>query len=365
MRRLALFLILPAVAIGCQQAPLKVAVLASLGGEREGAQLAADQWNARGGVLGRPVTIVFKGTGRDDPQSGVGAARYVITVDHVKYIIGDVFSSLSIPISEIANDAKVIQITPTSTVNSVTVDASGATKPYVFRVCFDDATEGKLAAAFAVRNLRARKAFILEDPTIAYISELANVFFASFSELGGTVVGRATYSERDTDFATILARVRNAKPDIVYFPAVLLPIVNVVTEEARKNGITATFIGGDAWDDVSLDWQAAEGSYFTTSYRPDDPQPQAQVFRNAFRARYDEPPGLIAALSYDAMNLLLTAIHSAGTDNTNTVRAELEKASLDGVTGKITMDAHHTPPKEVVVLHVTGRKVVFVTSVAP
>ena len=113
-------------------------------------------------------------------------------------------------------------------------------------------------------------------------------------------------------------------------------------------------MGGDGWDDASLDPKAADGSYFTTHYRPDDPRPEAQAFVKAYRAKYSDAPSFAAALSYDTANLLLTAIRDAGVDNTDAVRAALEKISFVGVTGTIAMNARHTPLKGVVVEHVTG-----------
>ena len=65
------------------------------------------------------------------------------------------------------------------------------------------------------------------------------------------------------------------------------------------------------------------------------------------------------------MNLLLTAIRTAGTDSTEAVRTALEKTSLDGITGRIVMNATHTPLKDVVVLHATGGKLVFDSSLSP
>ena len=367
MKRQALILVPFAFAlmVGCQRPPLKIAVLASLGGAQEGARLAIDDWNARGGALGRQVTMVMKGTSVDDVDSAVEAAKDVITKDHASYIIGDIFSPLSIAVSEVANAAKVIQITPTSTVAAVTVDARGAPKPYVFRACFDDATQGRLAAFFAVRSLKARKAFIMVDPTNVYISDLADIFSASFTKLGGAVLGTARYSVTDTDFTDTLARIRRARPDLVYLSALSLQIVNLVTRQAREKGITATFLGGDGWDDASLDPKAADGSYFTTHYRPDDPRPEAQAFVKAYRAKYGDAPGFAAALSFDAANLLLTAIRDAGVDNTDAVRAALEKISFVGVTGTIAMNAQHTPLKGVVVEHVTGGKVAFDSYISP
>src|SRR5512135_3318845 len=128
---------------------IKVAVLAPLSGPvptfgvmtRDGALLAIEEWNAKGGVLNKKITAVVEDS-QCTPDPAVNAANKVIDQDKVHYIIGEVCSKASIPVSEIANAKKVIQITSTSTNPDVTVDKTGAVKPYVFRACFIDPFQG-------------------------------------------------------------------------------------------------------------------------------------------------------------------------------------------------------------------------------
>jgi branched-chain amino acid transport system substrate-binding protein len=86
-----------------------------------------------------------------DAQEASNAANKVISEDKVKYIVGEVCSSASIPISQIANKAKVLQISPTSTNPAVTVNEDGSVKPYTFRACFLDPFQGEVVAALAPR----------------------------------------------------------------------------------------------------------------------------------------------------------------------------------------------------------------------
>ena len=160
----AIVLVLVAALIGCSATPkaVKVAVLAPLSGPvptfgvstRDGALLAINEWNAKGGVLGMKITPIVEDS-QCTPDPAVNAANKVINQDKVHYIVGEVCSKASIPISEIANAAKVIQISPTSTNTNVTVDKSGATKAYIFRACFIDPFQGKVGATFAFNNLKA------------------------------------------------------------------------------------------------------------------------------------------------------------------------------------------------------------------
>ena len=227
----AIVLVLMVAVIGCQQAPkaLKVAVLAPLSGPvptfgvstRDGALLAINEWNAKGGVLGMKITPIVEDS-QCTPDPAVNAANKVINQDKVHYIIGEVCSKASIPISEIANAAKVIQISPTSTNTTVTVDKNGATKAYIFRACFIDPFQGKVGATFAVNSLKAKNAFIMFDQSNDYVKGLAEAFEATFTQLGGKIVGKESYDgAKDTDFSAILTKVKVAKPDIVYLPGLL------------------------------------------------------------------------------------------------------------------------------------------------
>ncbi len=113
-------------------ADLKIAILAPLSGPvptfgvstRDGALLAIDEWNAKGGVLGMKIVPIVEDS-QCTPDPAVNAANKVITQDGVHYIIGEVCSKASMPVSEIANAAKVIQMSPTSTNTAVTIDQEG------------------------------------------------------------------------------------------------------------------------------------------------------------------------------------------------------------------------------------------------
>jgi branched-chain amino acid transport system substrate-binding protein len=368
---------LVAVAFGAGAQELKIAILAPLSGPvptfgastRDGALLAIDQWNARGGVLGRKIRALVQDS-QCTRGPAVEAANRVIRQDHVHYIVGEVCSGASIPLSEIANKAKVIQISPTSTEPAVTVDPDGKTKAYVFRACFIDPFQGIFGASFAVKTLKARKAFIIFDPSNSYGRGLAEYFAISFRAQGGRIVGRETYAYTDVDFSAILSRVKEARPDVIYLPD-SYGIANLVTRQAKQTGIKTPFLGGDGWDSPDLDTEAADGGYFTTHFSPDDPRPQVRSFLEAYGAVFKEGnggprvPDALAVLAYDAVNLLLQAIKEAGDDDTDKVRVVLEKMEFDAVSGRISFDAQHNPEKPAAVLAVMSGKVKFYALVTP
>jgi branched-chain amino acid transport system substrate-binding protein len=356
---------------------VKVAILAPLSGPvptfgvstRDGALLAIEEWNAKGGVLKKKVEAIVEDS-QCTPDPAVNAANKVIDQDKVKFIIGEVCSKASIPVSEIANAKKVIQVSPTSTNPAVTVDASGATKPYIFRACFIDPFQGTVGAKFAIENLKAKKAFIMLDQANDYVKGLAEFFEQSFVNQGGTVVGKESYTATDTDFSAILAKIRTARPDIVYLPD-YYNIVNLATKQAKEKGIQVPFMGGDGWDSSDLDLKAAAGGYFTNHYSPFDPRPEVQNFVKAYGAKFKDDsgnakvPDALATLAYDATNLLLQAIKETGSEDTAKVKDALAKIRFNGVSGLITFDAQNNPVKSATILAVKADGVKFEAVVNP
>jgi len=356
---------------------LKMAVLAPLSGPvptfgvstRDGALMAIDEWNAKGGVLGKKIVPVVEDS-QCTPDPAVNAANKVIDQDKAHYIIGEVCSKASIPVTEIANAKKVVQISPTSTNESVTVGNDGKVKDYIFRACFIDPFQGTVGAKFALNNLKAKTAFVMSDQSNDYVKGLAEAFEKAFVDGGGQIVGKANYPGTDTDFSAILSKVADAKPDLVYLPD-YYNVVNLAAKQAKEKGITAAFMGGDGWDSADLDKAAAAGGFYTNHYSPDDPRPEVQNFIKAYGAKYKDDagnpkvPDALATLAYDATNLMLKAIQDSGADDTTKVKDTLAKIAFDGVSGKITFDSNHNPIKSATILEVAPDAIKFNSVVNP
>jgi branched-chain amino acid transport system substrate-binding protein len=352
-------------------APIKIAILAPMTGPvasfgqsaKNGAQMAIDEWTARN-VISPGITIVVEDS-QCNATVAAAAANKVIDQDHVKYILGEVCSGASIPIAEIANTKHVLQISPVSTNPQVTVDSGGVTRDYVFRACFIDPFQGYVGAKFARTSLSAAKAYILFDPTCLYCKGLADSFESAFIGAGGTIATKQTYTTGTTDFGTILDQVITANPDVIYLPA-FSGDVNLVTTQARAKNITKPFIGGDSWEDNNLNKISTDGSYFTSHFSAENTLPAVQDFVNRYKAKYaGATPDAIAALSYDAANLLLAAITKAGVDDPAVVKNTLAGITFNGVTGQIVFDASHNPTKPGVVMTITGGAIHFHSVINP
>ncbi len=367
----------PAAAAPAAGGEVKVAILAPLSGPvptfgvstRDGALLAIEQWNAKGGPAGMKVVPIVEDS-QCTPDPAVNAANKVIDQDKVHYIVGEVCSKASIPVTEIANAKGVLQISPTSTSADVTVNADGSTKEYIFRACFIDPFQGKVGAKFALDELKAKTAFVMLDQANDYVKGLAEVFEKEFAAAGGTIVGKESYTATDTDFSAILAKVADVKPDVVYLPD-YYNIVNLATKQAKEKGITAQFVGGDGWDSSDLDWEAAEGGFYTNHYAPDSTAPANVAFRAAYAENIKDDtgkgkvPDALAALAYDATNILLQSIQDAGVDDASKVKDVMAAGKFEGVSGTVTFDSSHNPVKSATLLTVTKDGIKFHSVVAP
>ncbi len=350
---------------------IKVGLLAPLSGAvptfgqstKEGVELAVKEWNDKGGVLGKKIELIVADS-QCEADPAVNAANKLIDQDGVKFLVGEVCSKASIPVSEIAMQKGAIQISPTSTNPSVTVDKDGKTKTNIFRACFIDPFQGLVMAKFAMGK-GYKTAFIMYDQGNDYVRGLAEAFEKSFGEMGGQIVGKETYTSTDTDFSAILTKVAESKAEVLFLPD-YYNIVNLVGAQAKDKGVTAVMMGGDGWDSSDLDIKAADNGFYSNHYDAGDTRPIVQDWLKKYGAAYNgKVPDALATLGYDAANLLIAAIQKAGTTDPAKVAEALAGISWEGVSGKITFDAQHNPIKSAAVIGVAGGKKTFVESVAP
>jgi branched-chain amino acid transport system substrate-binding protein len=279
--------------------------------------------------------------------------------------VGEVCSSASIPVSEIAVTKGVLQISGSSTNPAVTYDQeTETTKETIFRACFIDPFQGKVAARFAREELNAETAAVFLDQGNDYVRGLAEVFAENFEASGGEVVVMETYTGEDTDFSAILTKVKDAEPDVLYLPD-YYSTVNLIHSQAREMGIEAITMGGDGWDSAELDLEAAEGGYYTNHYSPDDPRPVVQDWVARYEEEYGSVPDALATLAYDATSILLQAMADAESTDPAVVADAMESGEFSVVSGDITFDEQHNPIKSAAILKVENGSAVFVDFASP
>lgn len=340
---------------------------------KNAAELYAEQVNAAGGldVGGQkfPIKLVIADNAAKADQASAVAQR-LIAQDNVLAMVGPNASSCAIPASSIAEALKCPMISPWSTNPKTTLNSDGnGSKQYVFRACFTDTFQARVLAKFVMNNLKAQNAAVLYDVASEAPNGQANLFRETFEKDGGKIVAFETYTTGDRDFSAQLTKIKAANPDVIFLPAYYND-APLIAQQARRLGITVPFVGSDAWSSpeiINLGGTDIEGSYFCNHYSTDIATPVAQKFMADYKAKYNQAPDDVAALTYDAMGFLGEAIKNAGKLDRQAVRDALSKiAKFDGVTGSLQFQPGSGDPiKSAVILQIKDGKFVWVANGAP
>jgi branched-chain amino acid transport system substrate-binding protein len=314
---------------------------------RNGIDMAIDEVNAAGGVLGRQVRVIVE----DDqgrPEEAQTVVTKLITSDRVIAVLGEVASSNSLAAAPVAQANGIPMISPSSTNPAVTEVGD-----YIFRVCFIDPFQGLVMAKFATATLQLTRVAVLRDVKSDYSVGLADVFATEFGKLGGTITSDQSYSAGDTDFSAQLTAIRGTNPQAIFLPGYYTE-VGLVARQAKSLGLDIPLLGGDGWDSPSLieiGGEALNGSYFSNHYSVEDPSPAIQKFVADYRARFGETPDALAGLGYDSAKLLFDAITRAGSTEPAAIRDALAATqNFPGMTGTITLDENRNAIKPAVFL---------------
>lgn len=330
----------------------------------EGINLAAEQVTE---VLGRPIELVLVDNKSEKVEASNAVSR-LIQFNKASVIIGSYGSAVAIPGSEVANAAGVPMIGCSPTNPLVTLG-----KPYAFRVCFIDPFQGSVMAKFAVNELGAKTAVIIQDIASDYSVGLSHYFQNSFKALTGdnkSISGVISYQTGDQDFTAQLAYAQGKNPDVIFIPAASYGEAALIIKQARELGIESQFLGGDTWEVpefLQVGGAAVEGSYFSTHFDVSvAPTPKAAEFIEAFKAKYGVEPSAFSALGYDAFMLAVDAIKRAGSAVPEDIKNALsETVAFEGVTGYITIDENGDAIKDAIVRKVENGAFKFVSVVKP
>lgn len=295
---------------------------------RNGVMIAAEEWNAKGGVLGKKVEIIV-GDDQADPKQAVAVANKLVN-DGAVGIVGHFNSSCSIPASDVYNKAGIPMITPASTNPQLTERGYRG----VFRVCGRDDQQGLVGAEFVKSQLKIKKAAIIHDKT-TYGQGLAD----EFKKHLGTSIEVVYYggiTQGDKDFKTVLTSIKEKKPDMIYFGGIY-PETGLLVRQSREIGMKVPFMSGDGSIDPKFieiaGTEAAEGTYLTFSPDPNN-IPEAKGFIDKYTQKYGDI-GPYSIYAYDAMNVLLTAIKEAGTTDGKMITEKMHSMEFSGALGKI------------------------------
>ncbi|MBI4722353.1 MAG: branched-chain amino acid ABC transporter substrate-binding protein [Candidatus Stahlbacteria bacterium] len=297
-----------------------------------GVTLAIDEWNAKGGILGKKI-VMLKGDDRRDPREAVSVANKMANEDVVG-VIGHFNSSCSVPASTIYNEAGVIQITPASTNPKLTEQGF----KNVFRICGRDDQQGLVGARFVLERLKKHKIAILHDKT-TYGQGLADEFKKNV-ENKADVVAYEGIVQGENDYTAVLTKLKQQTPEVIYFGGIY-PEAGLMVKQMKEIGLEAIFVAGDGVIDpefIKIGGKATEGVYL--SFGPSVKElPTAKHFIDEYTKRFGEI-GPYSVYSYDAANILLSAMERCKNTERDKVAETLRNIKYDGAIGHIEFDEH-------------------------
>ena len=329
-------------------------------GTKYAAELIKEKINSDGGleVSGEKYMLDFIYVDNElKAESAVSAAFKLIEQDQVLAIVGPDTSSRAIPAGQVANDNRTPLISPWSTNPNTTLD-----RPYVFRACFLDPFQAPVAVKFAEEKFNLDKAAIMYNLEDDYSKTLAGLFKDSWEGANGagSIVAFESYGQKDQDFSVQLTKVVASDAEILYLPSFYNKVAMIVPQ-AKDLGWDKPVMGSDSWgsaDLVKLSKGEVKGYYFTTHYAAAGAVGETKEFIDLYKETYGYVPDDVGALSFDAVNIVLKAIQTAGL--TGDIRADREAikdaiASLEsypGITGSMTFTTDGDPIKDAVVVQV-------------
>lgn len=334
-----------------------------------GAKLAIKEINANGGLLGKQIKAVVADN-KSEPSESANAMTKLLTQDNVIAVTGTFSSSNAIAAASVAEANKKPYLVAGATNPKVTVDEKTKTvKKYIYRVCFIDPFQGTVAANFAAKDLKVKKAAMLVDNSSDYSKGLAEFFEAAFKKEGGEIVSNEAYLQKDTDFKATLTKIKSKGADILYVPGYYEEVGKIV-KQAREMGITVPIIGADGWDSPKLveiaSPSALNGTYFTNHYSVEDTSPKAKAFVEAYTKEFGQKPEALAVLGYDAVYVLADAIKRANsTEAAKIIEALATTKDFPAISGVTTINKTHDADKNAVVIELKDGKQVFKTSIKP
>jgi branched-chain amino acid transport system substrate-binding protein len=322
-----------------------------------------EDYNAKGGIKVGNKTYKIEVIGYDDKGDGneaVNVVKRLTSQDHVNAIIGPNASGEAIPVGPVAEAAKTPIIATVATNPKVTV-VDGRVNPFMFRDCFIDPYQGKVAATYAYQKLGKRNAAIFMNVDDDYSQGLSQFFKENFEKLGGKVVVEVSFRSGDVDFRPQLSKMKAANPDFIFSPNFYKEVA-LSAKQARDLGITSVMMGGDGWPSenlIPMAGTALEGCYYVNHLDFNDPS--VAPFKDAYKAKYNLNCELNGYLAHDAVLMLVDAIQRAGSLDGTKIAQALETCDIQGITGhiKIGKDSHNPEGKEAAIIKIVGKDNVF------
>jgi branched-chain amino acid transport system substrate-binding protein len=366
-----------------KQEVIKIGINAPMTGDipkvGEGTKYAARMWlndiEENGGLevggTKHPVELVIEDN-ESKAESAVKVNTKMITEDEVLVIVGPQSSKQAVPAGDVADNYDTPMISPWSTNPDTTKD-----RPFVFRGCFLDPFQGPVVANFITDEFGFTKAAVLYDVASDYPKGLAEFFKEAWEKLHGegSVVAYESFTTKDADFSSQLTKIIQSGAEVLFTPQYYNEVALIV-QQAHELGWDKPIVGSDSWgsaETVELCGEACYGLFFSTHYAAAGATGKTKEFIERYQKKYGYVPDDVAALTWDSLGIVETAIRKCGKitgkieKDRQCVRDAMAKIEeYDGITGQMTFTEEGDPIKCAVIVKISDKgEYEFYKSVCP
>ena len=328
-----------------------------------GAQLAVDELNAKGGILGKQVELINM-DGKSDPVTVGNVAKQMVQKGAVAIIAPSDFD-FGGPASREAQAAGIVGISPAA---SSPLFGSAALGDKQFTMSMWNTTMGAAGAEYAKKQ-GWNSTYVITDDFIDYTKSLSKYFIIRYKELGGNVLFEDTYTQGQGDISAQVARIKALpqQPDFIYISS-YMPDLALMIRTLRESGITAPVVGGDSYDDPglfdALGTQYGNDVVFVThGFLSKEANAKYPEFAAAYEKKFGNPPDALWVMpGYDAVMVLAQAMETAKSTEGAAVAKAMVESKFDLLTGTLDWSdaaSGHEPNKAAALVKIEGGKPVF------
>ena len=348
LRTLGLALALTVPLLGCgggDENTIPVAMVGPITGQyatfgsqmRNGAEMAVEDINAAGGVLGKQLALEI-GDDACDPKQAVAVANQMVG-NGSKLVAGHYCSGSSIPASKVYADSDTVQISPASTNPAFTDQRAG---PNIYRVCGRDDQQGGVAGKYLAANFGDKAIAFVHDKT-AYGKGLADETKKALNAAGKQEAMYEAITAGEKDYSALVSKLKQANIDVLFFGGYHTE-AGLIVRQMRDQGIATILMGGDAlitqefW---SITGKAGEGTLMTFSPDPRKEPAAAEVVKR-FKDKGIEPEGYVL-YTYAALQAWKQAAEKAKSVEVAEIVKALNGTDFDTVVGKFKFNDKGDP----------------------
>ena len=323
---------------------------------QRGAQIAADEINAAGGINGCQVELNFQDD-EHDPEKSVNA--YNTLKDWgMQMLVGSVTSNPCIAVAEKSQADNMFQLTPSGTaVDCVKYDNA-------FRMCFSDPNQGLESAKYIGENKLATKVAVIYDSSDPYSVGIYEAFRAEAANQNLEIVSAEAFTaDSKTDFSVQVQKAKDAEADLLYMPFYYTE-ASLVLAECSKQSYEPVFFGVDGMDGIlsveNFDVALANDLMYMAPFVATSEDEMVKSFVTKYETQFGETPNQFAADAYDCMYVIKAAAESANVTPDmdasaicDALKGAMTSISYDGITGKgIGWEASGEPNKAPMIVQI-------------